>query len=37
MPLIDVTYDASVSQASLRRLGEVLPAVVRRGVCREFG
>jgi len=36
MPLIDVTYDASVDEESLRRLGEVLPAVVGEAVeCPE--
>lgn len=28
MPLIDVTYDGSVNEEVLRRLGELLPAVV---------
>ena len=36
MPLIDVTYDSSVSGDSLRRLGEVLPAIVSEAVdCPE--
>ena len=32
MPLIDVTYDGSVSEESLRRLAEVLPAIVSEAV-----
>jgi hypothetical protein len=36
LPLIDVTYDSSVSGESLRRLGEVLPAIVSEAVdCPE--
>lgn len=36
MPLIDVTYDASVNEEVLRRLGELLPAVVGEAVeCPE--
>jgi hypothetical protein len=36
VPLIDVTYDSSVSEDSLRRLGEVLPAIVSEAVdCPE--
>jgi hypothetical protein len=36
MPLIDVTYDGSVDQETLRRLGEQLPAVVGEAVeCPE--
>ena len=36
MPLIDVTYDASVSERSLRQLGETLPAIVSEAVdCPE--
>jgi hypothetical protein len=36
MPLIDVTYDRSVGEAVLRRLGELLPAVVGEAVeCPE--
>jgi hypothetical protein len=36
MPLIDVTYDGSVGGAVLRRLGELLPAVVGEAVeCPE--
>ena len=36
MPLIDVTYDSTVSADSLRRLGEILPAVVSEAVdCPE--
>lgn len=36
MPLIDVTYDSSVSGDLLRRLGEVLPAIVSEAVdCPE--
>lgn len=36
MPLIDVTYDASVDEKVLRRLGELLPAVVGEAVdCPE--
>jgi hypothetical protein len=34
--LIDVTYDSSVSGESLKRLGEVLPAIVSEAVdCPE--
>jgi hypothetical protein len=32
MPLIDVTYDRSVDEEVLRRLGELLPAVVGEAV-----
>jgi hypothetical protein len=36
MPLIDVTYDARVGEEVLRRLGELLPAVVSEAVdCPE--
>jgi hypothetical protein len=36
MPLIDVTYDATVSEEALLRLGELLPAVVSEAVdCPE--
>ncbi|HEV2373549.1 MAG TPA: hypothetical protein VGS19_15420 [Streptosporangiaceae bacterium] len=36
MPLIDVTYDESVDEEVLRRLGELLPAVVGEAVeCPE--
>jgi hypothetical protein len=36
MPLIDVTYDGSVDEKVLRRLGELLPAVVGEAVeCPE--
>ncbi|HEY1345495.1 MAG TPA: hypothetical protein VGF54_10950 [Streptosporangiaceae bacterium] len=36
MPLIDVTYDGSVDEEVLRRLGELLPAVVGEAVeCPE--
>jgi hypothetical protein len=36
MPLIDVTYDGSVAEDVLRRLGELLPAVVSEAVeCPE--
>jgi hypothetical protein len=36
MPLIDVTYDGSVDDEVLRRLGELLPAVVAEAVeCPE--
>jgi hypothetical protein len=36
MPLIDVTYDGSVDDEVLRRLGELLPAVVGEAVeCPE--
>lgn len=36
MPLVDVTYDSTISTASLRRLGELLPALVAESVdCPE--
>jgi hypothetical protein len=36
LPLIDVTYDSSVSTESLRRLSQVLPAIVSESVdCPE--
>jgi hypothetical protein len=36
VPLIDVTYDSTVSDDSLRRLGEILPAIVSEAVdCPE--
>ena len=36
MPLIDVTYDSSVPEDQLRRLGQVLPAIVSEAVdCPE--
>jgi hypothetical protein len=36
VPLIDVTYDSSVSEDLLRRLGEILPAIVSEAVdCPE--
>jgi hypothetical protein len=36
MPLIDVTYDGKVDEEVLRRLGELLPEVVREAVdCPE--
>jgi hypothetical protein len=36
MPLIDVTYGASLPEAVLRRLGEVLPDIVAEAVeCPE--
>jgi hypothetical protein len=36
VPLIDVTYDSAVSADSLRRLGEMLPAIVAEAVdCPE--
>jgi hypothetical protein len=36
MPLIDVTYDGTVSEEVLRRLGELLPDVVAEAVeCPE--
>jgi hypothetical protein len=36
LPLIDVTYDSSVSGEVLRRLGELLPAIVSEAVdCPE--
>jgi hypothetical protein len=36
LPLIDVRYDSSVSDDALRRLGEVLPAIVSEAVdCPE--
>ncbi len=36
MPLIDVTYDGSVPDDALRRLGEVLPTIVSEAVdCPE--
>jgi hypothetical protein len=36
MPLIDVTYDGSVDEEVLRRLGELLPVVVGEAVeCPE--
>ena len=36
LPLIDVTYDNSLTQDSLRRHGEVLPAIVAEAVdCPE--
>ena len=36
MPLIDVTYDGKVGEEVLRRLGELLPAVVGEAVdCPE--
>jgi hypothetical protein len=36
MPLIDVTYDVTVDEKVLRRLGELLPDVVAEAVdCPE--
>ena len=36
MPLVDVTYDNSVSEAALVRLGQVLPDIVAEAVaCTE--
>ena len=36
MPLIDVTYDGSVDEEVLRRVGDLLPAVVAEAVeCLE--
>ena len=36
MPLIDVTYDGSVPESSLRQLGEILSGIVSEAVdCPE--
>ena len=36
MPLIDVTYDGSISADAIRQLGQVLPALVCEAVdCPE--
>jgi hypothetical protein len=36
LPLVDVAYDSTISTESLRRLGEVLPAIVAEAVdCPE--
>jgi hypothetical protein len=36
VPLVDVTYSESVSEAALRRLGQVLPDIVAEAVaCAE--
>ena len=32
MPLVEVTYDSTISTESLRRLGEVLPSIVAASV-----
>ena len=32
MPLVEVTYDSTISTESLRRLGEVLPSIVAESV-----